>query len=62
MNATTVNERLLAGDKVMPEMYLNSQDLHIVLVDHSLKRKKEKKMEIQYIFVKTNWIKLVFLI
>ena len=22
MNATTVNERLLAGDKVMPEMYL----------------------------------------
>ena len=34
------NKVLLSGDRFMPEMHLESQDLHIVLVDHSLKIKK----------------------
>ena len=54
---------LLAAGKCMPKMYLNSLDLQIVLVAHSLKIKKEqkglKKQEIQDIFIKTNKIKLV---
>ena len=45
----------LLGDKFMPEMHLN---LHIVLVDHLQKTKKEyknlKKQEIHDIFIKTN--------
>ena len=53
-----VNKFLLTGDKVMPEMHLYSLDLHIVLVDHLQKTKKEyknlKKQEIQDIFIKTN--------
>ena len=36
-----INKFLLAGNKFMPEMYLRHPDLHIVLVDHSLKIKKE---------------------
>ena len=37
-----INQFLLAGDdKFMPEMHLNSLDLHIVLVAHLLKIKKE---------------------
>ena len=53
---------LLAAGKCMPKMYLNSLDLQIVLVAHSLKIKKEqkglKKQEIQDIFIKMNKIKL----
>ena len=36
-----VNKFLLAGDKFMPEMYLNNRDLLTVLVDHLQKPKKE---------------------
>ena len=36
-----VNNFLLAGDKFMPEMYLNNRDLLTVLVDHLQKPKKE---------------------
>ena len=32
---------LLAGDKFMPEMHFKQSDLHIVLIDHSLKIKKK---------------------
>ena len=53
-----VNTFLLAGDKFMPEMYLDNQDLLIVHVDHLLKIKKEfkilKKQEILVIFTKIN--------
>ena len=35
-----VNKFLIAGVKFMPEMHLRPE-LHIVLVDHSLKIKKE---------------------
>ena len=38
-----VNKFLLAGDKFIPKMHLNSPDLHIVLVDHLLKIQKEYK-------------------
>ena len=34
---------LLAGEKCMSEMHLRQLYLHIVLVDHSLKIKKEQK-------------------
>ena len=36
-----VNKFLLAGEKFMPEMHLKEPDLHILLVDHSLKTEKE---------------------
>ena len=53
-----VNKFLLAGDKFMPKMHLNNQDLLTVLVVHLLKIKKEfknlKKQEIQAIFTKMN--------
>ena len=58
-----VNKFLLAGDKFMPEMYLN-QDLLIVLVTHLVKTKNEfknlKKQEIGVIFAKMNFTRLVF--
>ena len=38
-----VNKILLAGDKSLPEMYLNNQNLLIVLVDPLLKVKKIKE-------------------
>ena len=38
-----VNEFLLAGDKLMPEMHLNNLDLLMVLVVHLPKIKKELK-------------------
>ena len=38
-----INKFLLAGDKFMPEMHLRQPGLHIVLVGHSLKTKKEYK-------------------
>ena len=59
-----INKFLLAGDQFMPEMHLDilvnlvNLDLHIVLVEHLLKRKKvyknTKKQEIQDTFIKTN--------
>ena len=53
-----VNKFLLAEDKSMPELHLNSQDLLIVLVDHLLKAKQEfknlKKQEMQSIFTELN--------
>ena len=62
-----VNKFLFAGDKFMPEMHLKftySLDLHIVLVDHLQKTKKEyknlKKQEIHNISNKINKVKLVF--
>ena len=59
-----VNKFLLAGDKFIPEMYLNSQDLLIVLADHLQKTKKEfrnlKKLEIQTILTKMNLTRLAF--
>ena len=36
-----VNKFLLAGDTFMSEMHLCSPDLHIVLINHLLKTKKE---------------------
>ena len=48
----------------MAEMQLIFMDLCVVLVDHLQKTKKKsknfKKLEIHDIFIKTNWIKLVF--
>ena len=59
-----VNQFSLAGDKFMPKMHLNYQDLLIVLVDHLLKAKKElrnsEKQEIKTIFTKMNLITLAF--
>ena len=37
----TVNTCLLEGDKFMPEIHLRQLDLHIVLVDHLKRTKKE---------------------
>ena len=52
-----VNKFLLARDKFMLEMHLNSLDLTTVLVEHLLKAKNKyknlKKQEIQHIFIKT---------
>ena len=57
-----VNKVLLAADRFMSEM--NFLGLLIVLVDHLLKINKEFKnlckQEIQIIFIRINWIKLVF--
>ena len=59
-----INKFLLAGDKFMPEMHLRQPGLHIVLVDHLQKTKKEyknlKKQEIHDRFIKMHYIKLVF--
>ena len=60
-----VKKVLLAGDKFMPEMNLREPGFtYIVLVDHFQKTKKEyknlKKQEIHNIFIKTNYMKLVF--
>ena len=52
-----VNKLLLAEDKFKPEMHSRQSDLHIVLLDHLQKSKKEykklKKQEIHDIFIKT---------
>ena len=59
-----INKFLLAGDKFMPEMHLNNQDLFIVLVVLLLDIKKElknlNKQVIRVIFIEMNSIKLVF--
>ena len=51
----TVNKSLLAGDKFK---FMYEMHLHIALVDHLQKTKKEyknlKKQEIHDIFIKTN--------
>ena len=45
-----INKFLLNEDKFMPQVHLNSQDLHIVLVDHLLNIVKEfKNLEKQVI-------------
>ena len=53
-----INNFLLAGDKFMPEMHLRNLSLPTVLMDHSLKTKKEseslKKLVIQNIFTEMN--------
>ena len=43
MNATTVNERLLAGDKVMPEMYLKQSGFTYSARRSFTENKKRKK-------------------
>ena len=43
MNATTVNERLLAGDKVMPEMYLKQSGFTYSARRSFTENKKKKK-------------------
>ena len=59
-----VNKLLLTGDKFMPEMHLQNQDLLIVLVVYSLKTKKEFKnlcnQEIKIVLTRMILIKLVF--
>ena len=58
-----VNRFLLAEDKFMLEMLLKNQNFLIMLVVHLLKTKKRLKnlckQEIQIIFTRTIWIKLV---
>ena len=53
-----VNKILLTGDKFMLKWIENSLNLHIVLMDHLQKTKKEyktlKKQEIHETFIKTN--------
>ena len=53
-----INKLLLAGDKFMLKSISGNKGLLIVLVDHSLKLKKEykslNKLEIQNIFTKMN--------
>ena len=48
----------------MAECIWGNLDLHVVLVEHLQKTKKEfknlQKQEIQNVFIKTNWIKFVF--
>ena len=48
----------------MAECIWGNLDLHLVLVEHLQKTKKEfknlQKQEIQNVFIKTNWIKFVF--
>ena len=60
----TVNKFLLGREKLCLKYTQGSLDLHIVLVDHLKKAKKEckrlKKQEIHDIFIETNQVKLVF--
>ena len=59
-----VDKFLKIGDKFMPEMHLRQSGFTYLLVDHLLKINKEFKnlckQEIQIIFTRMNWIKLVF--
>ena len=59
-----VNKLLLAGDKFMPEMHLKQPGFTYSALDHLLKTKKEfknlKKQEIQTIFTKMNFIRIIF--
>ena len=60
----TVNKFLLVGDKFLPEMHLRQLRFTYSNWDHLQKTKKEykssKKEKIRNIFIKTNYIKLVF--
>ena len=53
-----VNKFSLVGDKICLKCSLDNLDLHLVLVDHLQKTKKEnkklKKGEIRNIFIKMN--------
>ena len=59
-----VKKKLLAGDKLMPEMNLKQPGFTYSALDHLLKTKKKfkklKKQGIQVVFTKMNLIKLVF--
>ena len=59
-----INKFLLAGDTFMPEMHLKEPGLTYSACGPFTKVKKEykslNKLEIQYIFTKMNYIKLVF--
>ena len=63
MNAI-VNTFLLAGDKFMPEIHLKQPGFTYSACGPLTKNKERikilNKQEIQVIFIKTNWIKLVF--
>ena len=63
MNAI-VNTFLLAGDKFMPEIHLKQPGFTYSACGPLTKNKERikilNKQEIQGIFIKTNWIKLVF--
>ena len=60
-----INKFLLAGDKFMPEMHLRQSQFTYSVVDHLLNINKEfkslKKLVIQTIYTKMNWIILVLL-
>ena len=60
-----INKFLLAGDKFMPEMHLRQSQFTYSVVDHLLNINKEfkslKKLVIQTIYTKMNWIMLVLL-
>ena len=59
-----VNKFLLARDKLMPEMYLKQPRFSYSGCEPFTKNKERnqnlKKQEIQYIFIKSNQIKLCF--
>ena len=58
-----VNKFLLAGDKFMPEMHLRQPGFTYCARGPFTKNKQRIQtfiQEIQIIFTKTNWIKLVF--
>ena len=59
-----VNRLLSAGDKFMPEMYLRQPGFTYSTYELFTKNKERfknlKKQEIHNIFIKTNYIKLVF--
>ena len=60
----TINKFLLAGDKLMPEMHLRQPGFTYSACGPFTKNKERiknlKKQVIQDIFIKTNFIKLVF--
>ena len=59
-----VNRLLSAGDKFMPEMYLRqpgfTYSTYGLFTKNKQRFKNLKKQEIHNIFIKTNYIKLVF--
>ena len=59
-----INRFILARDKFVSKMHLKQCGFTYIAADHLLKTEKEfknlKKQEIQNIFIKMNWIKLVF--
>ena len=59
-----VNRLLSAGDKFMPEMYLRqpgfTYSTYGLFTKNKERFKNLKKQEIHNIFIKTNYVKLVF--